>query len=261
MFSPACRGEQRARASFGVSIVEILVVIGVIGVLIGITVPALRGARGSAGEVKSLANLKGIGISIALYADSHADEYPFIEAGRPVTVAPPVMGKRLLQCGYSPHWLLEGMWPVLMHEVAPWPDHFESWLSPGLHRDRLWPMGCGQAADSSGDGGWVSYRYVNSLIAAPKVWNGKGDATKDDIRPVRTSNVDHPSHKVVMYDYDRAYLPGDPTPRTRRPLLFADGSSSLRLDSDAAAPVRNPLYWNSPRIYHDTPWGARGRDF
>lgn len=256
----ACSGKRQAR---GVTLIEVLIVIAIIGVLIGITVPALRGGRSAGGAVVSMANLRGIGVSLTFYAGANSDRYPFIRGGEPVTVAPPQAGQPLLQCGFSPHWHLEGMWPVLMHDAAPWPEHFESWLSPGLNRQRLWPMGCGLAPDSSGDGGWVSYRYSNSFIAAPRVWSGQGDATEEDIRPVRTSEVDHPSSKVVMYDHDMAYHPEELTIGTPRPLLFADGSASQRPDTEAASPVENQLNATQlgARIYHDTPWGVRGRDF
>ncbi len=247
--------------TLGVTLIEVLVVIAIVGVLIGITVPALRGARGAGGAVVSLANLRSLGMSLAHYAEANAGRYPFIRGGEPVTVAPPEEGRPLLQCGFAPHWLLEGMWPVLMHDVAPWPEHFQSWFSPGLMRQRMWPMGCGLAPDSRGDGGWVSYRYSNSFIAAPRVWSGLGDATEDDIRPVQTSEVDHPSSKVVMYDHDMAYHRDDLTISTPRPVLLADGAAVFRPDQDASQPVQNPLFWEPPRIYHDTHWGVRGRDF
>lgn len=155
-------------------------------------------------------------------------------------------------------WNIDKMWPTLMHEVAPWEEHLQSWYSPGRRHEgfpNVIPMVIGV-----GSIGPVSYHYSNSFIASPRVWNGVGDATEDDIGPISMTAVAHPSSKVIMLDFDRAYLPRQ-TLRDSRPLLFADGSASSRLDSEANPPVANPLYFNTSRIYHCTPDGVLGRDF
>ncbi len=58
------------------TLVELLVVIGIIAVLVAILLPALMNARESAQTVKCLSNLRQIGIGIRVYASSNKDTIP-----------------------------------------------------------------------------------------------------------------------------------------------------------------------------------------
>ncbi len=58
------------------SLVELLVVIGVIGVLVGILLPALSAARRSAYSIKCLNNLRQIATGAAIHASRHKGFYP-----------------------------------------------------------------------------------------------------------------------------------------------------------------------------------------
>ncbi len=240
----------------GFTLVEALISVAIIAALLGILLPALGQARSAAGRVKSLANLRSLGMTFSIYAQQRDGKFPWLAPGEPVFSTPPSEDQH--QYAFEPIWMLEGLWPVLMHDVAPWPEHFESWLSPGHRRKPpYWPIPIGTYSHP------VSYVYANSFLGAPVIWNGRGDATQRDVRPVRVSEVEHPSAKVLLYDADRFYLRRDATRKDRRPVLFVDGSASARLDEKATAPVRNPLnpLYNAPRIYHDTPNGVRGWDF
>jgi prepilin-type processing-associated H-X9-DG protein/prepilin-type N-terminal cleavage/methylation domain-containing protein len=58
------------------SLVELLVVIGVIGVLVGILLPALAAARRSAQSVKCLNNLRQVATGAMIHASRHKGFYP-----------------------------------------------------------------------------------------------------------------------------------------------------------------------------------------
>ncbi len=61
----------------GFTLIELLIVIAIIATLIGILLPALGAARESARTTKCMANLKSIGTSLTLYADSNKGTFPY----------------------------------------------------------------------------------------------------------------------------------------------------------------------------------------
>ncbi|MCP4608038.1 MAG: DUF1559 domain-containing protein [Planctomycetes bacterium] len=69
----------------GFTLVELLVVIGILSLLIAILLPALTQAKHHARRMACGGNLRQVGVAIHLYADDFEDTIPFGPAGRPVT--------------------------------------------------------------------------------------------------------------------------------------------------------------------------------
>jgi len=75
---PAYRGDHRVirRATGGFSLIELLVVLGVIMVLIGLILPSLGGAKRRAEDVVQLRQINQLAGLVSLYAKDYDDAFP-----------------------------------------------------------------------------------------------------------------------------------------------------------------------------------------
>lgn len=240
--------------------IEVLVSISIIAILIALSVPALAGARGAADRAKILSNLRQLGHSVELYTGAHDGRYPFLLADAPY--APPPYAQIPISLVIHPFRLQHG-WPLVFEEVAPWREHYTTWLNPGVQ----FMLGEPWIQDMPSGGyswNWPSYAYSKAFMADPRLFRpgGFGDQaqTAHLIRPIRTSEVAYPSNKALMYDNDRLRT-GHHAMSTTSGVLATDGAAAFRAATDATLPVAHPWLLGGPAPYADTPDGVHGRDW
>ena len=67
---------QKRRAMSGFTLVELLVVIGIIALLIAVLLPALQRAKENANSVKCSSNMRQLGTAFVAYAQDHQNKFP-----------------------------------------------------------------------------------------------------------------------------------------------------------------------------------------
>jgi prepilin-type N-terminal cleavage/methylation domain-containing protein len=98
------------------TLVELLVVVGIIAILIAILLPVLGRARARAAQTACMSNLRQIGVAIRMYADDNHDHYPYaVTVGSWPYRRRPGMRDPTDPSSY-PEWL--GL-PALLHGIKP----------------------------------------------------------------------------------------------------------------------------------------------
>lgn len=242
-----------------------MVAISVLAVLLALAVPVLSRARDAARQLQCVANLSSIGKTVELWAMRHRGVFPWVRGGDGTyypygSHAPPGTGATIPQ-PYS----LAIQWPLIVQDVAPWEEHYASWICPGSPRvkDSPWIIDSSKPSyDPSRMYVMTSYAYSHSFVADPKRWspNGPPLSAAEAIRPVLLSEALHPSLKVMFFDVEYSHLSQRAfRRRDAAPLLFADAHAGVRTLSEARRPYRFPS--GTGRLFHDTIDGVRGRDY
>jgi len=252
------------RATGGFTILELMVTIGVLAVLLGLSLPSLVRARDRGREIVCVANLHSLAQTVLNYADENKGEYLFNRGGDGTQFPAGLDGLSYITIPAA--WSLEVQWPLLLFDIAPWDQHFSSWLCPGALRLEGTPWLGGGVIGLDGQpisNVRSSYNYSSSFVASPSLWSGHSEADESLIRPIHVSEVAYPANKVMFWDREMAHLTvRNATTLDRRPMLFADGHSAVKKLSEASTPVVNPLSaTGDARRLVDTKNGVDGVDY
>ena len=263
----------------GFTLIELLVVIGIIGILIGLILPALSGARGSALQTVALSNVRSVGTQFEQYAGDHGN-YPHRNLGE---VPPGLLddgdfepvGDELIIEWYPGGMIIattdyfghSWMWPAMVAPIEDWPNYWDTWVSP--RKDQPLPSLDDVSFDSDMRvEDMISIRYSNSFVTRPAYWNGEQtDIDLSLLKAVRPHDVRFASGKVMLWDNDLSYLGTRNIPErvdgllnAKTPMTFADGHAEALLPSDAHEGVQNIMTGETVKL-HSTKDGVHGRDY
>ena len=244
------------------SLIELMVTIGVIGVLIALAAPALRGTRESAMMTKSLVNTRTHHATIEQWGASRSGQFPFPADQQ--THYPQGDGSAHI---FLRNWQLPWHWSGVVDEVLPWREGRDAYLSPKARREDIV-----NGEFTSTNGGFPpSYEYSQSFVARPQVWMGRvppSGMPGSWISPVYQHDVRFPSQKVLLWDWELPFIARElkkigPELGEKTPTVFADGHAALHAPADAAEPAEpaDPTTGRAGRRLHNTPEGVYGRDF
>jgi len=245
----------------GFSIVELLVVIGVVTIVLGLAVPALSESRQSVIRARCLTNCRQNAAFVTSYAADHADRFPSWEPE-----------PRSLEYGYYHSQSNQLMMGSRWSNYCGIPFRDGILYCPGNAN--------GRRSKSSGpaNDGWerLDYAVTSSVWIDPNYLDpGRTPASLVSSlggKVQRLSSVAFPSSKVDVFE-DQVFHAWSGVVRAGTELgflhylnnpkggsvSFFDGHARNGFARESQALDRKPFWF--PRPYCTTPWGIWGRDF
>ncbi|MEL7474397.1 MAG: type II secretion system protein [Planctomycetota bacterium] len=256
----------------GFSLIELLVVIAIIALLISIVLPALGSARATARRTQALANARTVAQSFESYLGDNDETYPFVAPSED-PMLPGGEGVLFIEwhpggvfIGTNDVFMLSWGWPALVSSVAPWEEHYPTWVSPG--KDTTLPKSPTSASEDRETEEDVSWRLSRSFLADPAAFEAGSSDDRRFVRAIRRADVRYPAQKAMLWDTHLAFESSRPRLvdghwQASTPIAFADGHAATHLPQAAADPSpRRPFGEGRSAVrMHDTLNGAAGVDF
>lgn len=251
--------------------------LGVLFVLVGLALPALRGAQRSSRGTACLARLRENGVLVGFYMADSRDAWPY---GLSSNFVDPYAGRRVVLdspykvYGYS--WWMSGMWQGPMLAEYYNNSAFDARLycpSSGAWRETLMATPRDSHARPWGtdyDMSMAMYLTPRALDPKQPLWN------VTEFRGMRGIDVLYPSQKASLLEKMPSHDPGatvTPThmsaPPYRLNVLACDGSGALRDQAKSIPGVvfpfshrgEDPVLDATSSTFSHTPRGVHGRDW
>jgi prepilin-type N-terminal cleavage/methylation domain-containing protein/prepilin-type processing-associated H-X9-DG protein len=174
------------RAPAGFTLVELLVVIGIIALLISILLPALQQARKQAMSAKCLSNLRQIGQALALYANENGGFWPVAE-----------------HIGSTGSGAGNAKWPVPAARNDPWARFLIKYMSKRHEDWRLAVLANGNVDQTVGNSGPTpgTSGFTDTAIYCPTF-------LQDSFPPIGTTGTfDQPGTVGKQTGYGMQHIP------------------------------------------------------
>lgn len=218
----------------GVTLIELMVVLAIIGILAALLLPALGRAREAARRKSCMHNLKQMSAVFALYADESDGRYPRVHADQPWGAATPAgCTEGIARASLAPK--IAGLYPQYIADldVLVCPSDPDSSSSNPLEIVEALP---GQACPCAGSPSRadVSYLYYGYVLDK----GGDFDPTIDAKLFGAPHSARLPSQMVYLMTMI-SYLPGEPF--LNGPLGDENPANDGKLDEDLEDPMKHAL--------------------
>jgi len=161
----------------GFSLVELLLVIALIAILIGLTLPVLQEVRDDARDVASLSNLRQHGTVLQMYANDSDGYWPYFRSPEPAAT-----DTRF----FEQIWLWDHF--LVTHGYYGLADEFQVFFNPSFRHPGRQP-------------GRTSYLYASTHLTSSAYWSTDTRSGRDQFRAVRVGDVTYPSDKAVLVEW------------------------------------------------------------
>ncbi len=250
---------QRGESAF--SIIEVLVALGVMLVLLGISLPALMGVKERAREMQSLSRIRQLGLLVLAYAGDNADRVPAIFPPRFIAPGDPPDCWFTVEVGgrsFTGSWFdnsSNGFYalspPPPMHVMRA-PSHLD--VGPIM-------------VDGVGTSHFTDYEIAECYYAKPSYWHLSTQRGPSQWGAQAIGETKFPSHKGLIFQtsvydstipYKDGRAPVSFYPYIPSSVLWADMSATQEVYADMLPGVVNRYRCQKPRSMRPVLPGEKG---